>query len=575
MEHGKRAWGATRRPDGAWDIATWAPSAEGVALVLDEARHSMERDAEGWHHIRVEAAPGARYGFEIGGRVFPDPASRRQDGGVAARSVLVDPGALIHHATWTGRDWAEAVILELHVGTFTAQGTLRAAAERLHGLADLGITAIGLMPLAQFEGERGWGYDGVLPYAIHPAYGTPDDMAAFVRIAHEAGLMVLIDAVYNHFGPEGDVLGQVCPEFFDAERHTPWGAAIDFDRPEVQDFFIGNAEMWLRDYRADGLRLDAVHQIGRAEDTWFLTRMAERLAPLEEKGRRIHLVTEDERNLASYVSGDHPIRAQWNDDWHHAIHCLLTGESASYYRPFSVDPFGDLVTAMRDGQVDQGQPRPHQDTPRGEPSGHLPPDHFVNANQTHDQVGNRAMGERLVALTDPATAQVVHAMLLCAPFIPMLFMGEEVGARAPFQFFTDFHGDLADAVRQGRRSEFPEFADARDEIPDPNARQTFADSRPYARAAEDAEDWRALTRHCLGLRHEHVIPLLSSGWHGTEVDRLSDRSLRARWRFADGTLEIAFTMEGEPPSGSDDMREIYYHKAETGAGLRVGIGDPQ
>lgn len=566
-------WGAHPTGDGGWQIATWAPSAERVELILDGEARGMTKDAAGWHVATATAPAGTRYAFRTNGRTFPDPASRAQAGDVFSESLLTDPAALSHRRDWTGRAWETAVILEIHVGTFTRQGTLDAALDHLHALADMGFTAVELMPMGQFAGQRGWGYDVVLPDAVHPAYGTPEAMARFVQMAHDAGLMVLVDAVYNHFGPEGAVLHDLCPDFFDARRDTPWGAAIDFARPEVVAYFLDNATMWLRDYGVDGLRLDAVHQIGDPDDTAFLHALAEHVASLQ-LGRPVHLVAEDERNLARYLEDETVLRAQWNDDYHHAVHCLLTGESQSYYAPFSVDPFGDLVTALRDGQVDQGQDRPRSEAPRGEPSGHLPPVRFVNANQTHDQVGNRALGDRLIELSDAETMRPFHALLLLSPFVPMLFMGEEVGSRAPFQFFTDFEGELADAVRRGRRSEFPEFANHKGEVPDPNARATFRASRPYAELPGDAGEWKELTRHCLSLRRDHVVPRMLSGWAGTTVERLSDRSLWAEWRFEDGSVEIAFTMEGPPPSLSRDAREIFFLAEDNGVGLRAGTGEP-
>ncbi len=528
----------------------------------------MERRADGWHLLRLQAAAGQAYAFERDGTILPDPASRRQEGGVQARSVLVDPAAARRDTGWTGRPWSEAALMEIHVGTFTEAGTLRAAAARLPGLATLGLTGVSLMPLGQFAGDRGWGYDGVLPFAIHPAYGTPADFAAFVAAAHEAGLMVLVDVVYNHFGPEGNALATLCPDFFDDTLHTPWGAAIAHERPAVREFFLQNAEMWVADYGVDGLRLDAVHQIGREGDTGFVEALGDRLGALDT-GREIHVVAEDERNLVSYVDAGGVLRAQWNDDWHHAVHVLLTGESQSYYAPFAVDPFGDLATALRDGQVAQGQDRPPEGR-RGEPSGHLSPLHFVNANQTHDQIGNRALGERLIALTDPAAVRVVHAMLLLAPFVPMLFMGEEEGARAPFPFFTDFEGELAEAVRQGRRSEFPEFADQREAIPDPNAWDTFAASRPYQHAADDASDWRALTRRLLALRQSRVVPLLRSGWLGSGVERPSDRALRASWAFGSGRLEMIMSLDGTTPELSPGTTGIHRDAQADGLALNVG-----
>ncbi|MFO7855464.1 MAG: malto-oligosyltrehalose trehalohydrolase [Paracoccaceae bacterium] len=560
-------WGAHPSGDGLWTFALWAPDAPALRLHLDGARHEMDRGPDGWHRTRVAAEPDQTYAFERDGALFPDPAARRQAGGVHDRSVLVDMAAL-RPEPWAGRAWSDAALMEVHVGTFTREGTLRAAAERLPDLARLGVTGLSLMPLGQFAGRRGWGYDGVLPFALHPAYGRPEDLAVFIDACHAEGLMVLIDVVYNHFGPEGNALTALCPDFFDPARHTPWGAAIAHERPPVAEFFLQNAEMWLRDYAADGLRLDAVHQIGDEGDTAFVEALARHVGGLG-LDRELHIVAEDERNLVSYVDAGGVLRAQWNDDWHHAVHVLLTGESQSYYAPFAVDPFGALVTALRDGQVAQGRPRPPEGR-RGEPSGHLSPLRFVNANQTHDQIGNRALGERLIALAEPGSVRVAQAMLLLAPFVPMLFMGEEEGARAPFRFFTDFEGELAEAVRRGRRAEFPEFAGQAEEIPDPNAPETFAASRPYARPAADAPAWRALTGRLLALRRDEVAPLLRGGWRESAAERLSERTLRAAWSFADGRLEMAASFEGPAPALDEDAREIFALD-EGGAGLRVGV----
>lgn len=561
-------WGAHPVSGGAWDVALWAPDAESLHLHLDGVRHPMARDDAGWHRARLAARAGQTYAFEREGEVYPDPAARRQAGGVHGRSVLVDVPALRRDAGWRGRPWEEAVLMEMHVGTFTEAGTLAAAAERLPALARLGITGVSLMPLGQFAGDRGWGYDGVLPFALHPAYGTPDDLAAFVAAAHRAGLMVLVDVVYNHFGPEGNALSALSPEFFDPARQTPWGAAIAHERPPVRDFFLQNVGMWLADYGVDGLRLDAVHQIGTGDDVTFLHALSDHAAALD-LGRAVHLVAEDERNLVSYVDAGSPLKAQWNDDWHHAVHVLLTGERQSYYAAFAADPFGDLVTALRAGQVAQGHARP-PDPPRGEPSAHLSPLRFVNANQTHDQVGNRALGERLVALAEPGGVRIAHALLLLAPFVPMLFMGEEEGARAPFRFFTDFEGDLAEAVREGRRSEFPEFAEHPGDIPDPNAVQTFLDSRPYDSPAPDAAAWRHFTARLLALRHAHVVPLLASGWEGTAAERMSARTLQATWAFAGGRLGMTVSFEGTAPPLSQEFDAVFGLDAG-GAGLRAGV----
>ncbi len=553
-------WGVVPVGEDRWRFRLWAPNAATMSLHLDDRRLPMDKRAGGWFEATAAAPAGESYGFERDGdgKVHPDPAARAQAGGVFARSLLVETPRHGDEAGWVGRPFEEAVIVEIHVGTFTAEGTLAAAARELPRLAALGVTSVELMPVNQFPGARGWGYDGVLIHAVHPAYGSPQDLADFVDAAHRLGVMVLLDVVYNHFGPEGNALSSLCPAFFDASRHTPWGAAIAFERPQVRAFFLQNAAMWVAEYGVDGLRLDAVHQIGPPGSTDFIEELADRVAALD-LGRPVHLVAEDERNLARYTGPGGKLAAQWNDDWHHAVHCLLTGEAQSYYRPFSADPLADLVTALAEGQVDQGQPRPFGHPPRGEPSGHLPPTAFVNSCQTHDQVGNRALGERLITLADPEAVRVFHAVLLLSPFVPMLFMGEEEGARAPFLFFTDFHGELAEAVRRGRRSEFPEFADHPGDIPDPNDPATFAASRPYAAPAEDAESWRLLTRALIEKRMRHVVPLLKSGWLRSTAERTGPASLAASWEFEAGTLDLRLTLDGPlpaPPAGAEEIARI-------------------
>lgn len=490
-------WGAINIGPDQWRLSVWAPSRERIEVEIDGDTQEMHRGQDGWHGIDFEAPEGTPYALVSEGQRFADPAARVQAGALQGPSRLIDPARFREQVAWSGRDWEDAAIFELHLGTFTEEGTLGAAAVELPRLAALGFTAVELMPIAHFAGQRGWGYDGVLPYAPHTTYGSPEDLAGFVAAAHELGLMVMLDVVYNHFGPEGDVLHTLSPSFFTSERVTPWGSAIDFDRPEVRSFFIDNAAMWLRDYGFDGLRLDAVHEIGLPEENDFLEELGAKLHGLDLR-RPIHLVTEDERNFASYVGReDGWYRAQWNDDFHHAVHVTLTGEDQSYYKPFSADPFDDLARALKEGQVDQGQPRPFGGEPRGEPSGHLPPQAFVNSIQTHDQVGNRAKGDRLITLAPEAHVRVTYALMCLSPFVPMIFMGEEVGSRAPFQFFADFGGDLADAVREGRRSEFPDFADT--EVPDPIDEATFRASRPYQNAPNRAE-WEDLTKMLLGLR---------------------------------------------------------------------------
>ncbi|KAA2315504.1 malto-oligosyltrehalose trehalohydrolase [Puniceibacterium sp. HSS470] len=548
-------WGVhlrNRGNDGAaplWQAALWAPDTDHVTLVLQGERYAMHRGTDGRHLLEFSAPFGAEYGFDLGAGLRPDPAARRQADGVHGPSVLVDP----HHAWpasedgWSGRPWDDAVILEIHIGLFTPEGTFAAAASRLRGLADLGITAVEIMPVAQFSGTRGWGYDGVLPYAPHGTYGTPTDMKAFVATAHALGIAVILDVVYNHFGPDGAYLHEIAPGFFDAGRSTPWGAGIDYTRPAVRDFFLSNVAMWIGDFHIDGLRIDAAHQIRDPSDPELLTEIA-RTARVTAGPRTIWLVLEDERNLTwptQPVTG--PYDAQWNDDYHHALHCLLTGEDESYYAPFAADPLADLLLALREGQVDQGQPRPGGASPRGMPSAHLPVTAFVNSNQTHDQIGNRAHGDRLISLVGDEAAWIAHALLLTAPFIPMLFMGEEAGETAPFCFFADLPEPLASATRKGRQAEFSRFSSFSGKVPDPMSRATFDASRPYLGQADRLSQWRDWTSRLVQVRRDHVLPLIRSGRGApTQAKATGARSLSVLWRFAAGELLINANL-GSPP----------------------------
>lgn len=547
---GAHYWRACPAGRDRWRASLWAPSARRVAVLFDQGRAELRHEGGGRFSGDFRARAGMRYRIEVDGRVAPDPASQAQSGGVHGWSVLVDHDAYRWRVDWAGRAWDEAVIYEMHVGTFTPGGDFASAAARLPELAAVGVTAVQLMPVAQFPGRRGWGYDGVLPFAPHEAYGAPDDLKAFVDAAHAAGLMAFLDVVYNHFGPDGAHLHAIAPDFFDAGRGTPWGPAIDYTAPAVRAFFVENALMWLRDYRFDGLRLDAVHQIRDPSEPDLVEEISLRAAS-ENLGRAFHLIAEDERNVMRHRARG-AVRAVWNDDWHHAIHCALTGESEGYYASFAVDPINDLLTACRDGHIEQGQPRAGRETLRGEPSGQLPASAFVNANQTHDQIGNRAHGERLAALCDPRGAAAAHALLLTAPFIPMLFMGEEVGETAPFLFFTDHAGDLADAVREGRRAEFAAFGGFGAEVPDPNDPETFERSRPFRGDPVRAADWRALTRSLLTFRAERVVPLARSGRAGpTSAQRTGLRAFSCVWRFRAGLLSVHANL-GAPPETPPD-----------------------
>ncbi|KAF2407526.1 maltooligosyltrehalose trehalohydrolase [Pseudomonas antarctica] len=522
-------------------FALWAPDAFYVSVELEDGKSiAMLPQAEGWFEAEIKCPAGTRYRYNIDGEMdVPDPASRAQALDVHGWSVVVDPLAYQwRHPNWQGRPWHEAVIYELHVG---AMGGYAAVEKQLPRLAELGITAIELMPLAQFPGERNWGYDGVLPYAPQACYGPPEQLKALIDSAHEHGLAVILDVVYNHFGPDGNYLGQYAKGFFQEDVHTPWGAGIDFDRREVRNFFLDNALMWLLEYRVDGLRLDAVHAI---DNPGFLTELAQRVRQQADVGRHVWLVLENELNQASLLT--HDFDAQWNDDFHNVLHVLLTGETDAYYSDFAQNPTDKLARCLGEGFIYQGHTTRHGHE-RGEPSGHLPPSAFVAFLQNHDQIGNRALGERLHQLCSPQALKAATTLLLMSPMIPLIFMGDEVNAEQPFLFFTDHHGELAEAVREGRRNEFADFAafkdlERREHIPDPNALLTFLQSAPGFTENTQSQFYR----HLLSLRHLHIVPHLpGSVALGAQV--LADGAVTARWRLGNGSvLQIDLNLGATP-----------------------------
>ncbi|MEJ1976218.1 MAG: malto-oligosyltrehalose trehalohydrolase [Acetobacteraceae bacterium] len=530
----------------------WAPSVDRVAIDVDGVEHPMAAQAGGWFAAALPCGAGARYRFKLpDGLAVPDPAARAQAGDVHDPSLVVDPLAYAwRNPGWMGRPWHQAVIYELHPGAFGGFDGIRAQLPRL---AALGVTAIELMPIADFPGRRNWGYDGVLPFAPDAAYGTPDSLKALVDAAHGLGLMVLLDVVYNHFGPDGAYLHAYAKSFFRDDIKTPWGTAIDFRRPEVRQYFEQNALYWLMEYRFDGLRFDAVHAISEPD---FLDEMAATLRASVEPGRQIHLVLEHEGNAARHLRsgpGAPGFDAQWTDDVHHCLHVLLTHESEGYYEDFQ-DPIHQLARCMAEGFAYQGEISPHSGRPRGEPSAHLPTTAFVICLQNHDQIGNRAMGDRLTTLADPQALRAATALLLLSPFIPLLFMGEEFGSRTPFLFFTDHNEALAALVRSGRREEFKHFAAfqdpaRRDRIPDPNAASTFTASVP------DLEGSSTLHHTLLALRHAHVVPGIP-GCRTAGVAVLGEAALAARWRLGTGAALAIASNFGDaqvplsPPSGT-------------------------
>lgn len=518
----------------------WAPSGEQVSLEVEGLPPQPMRQASGgWFEAEAPCGAGTRYRFRVSDMLaVPDPASRLQAGDVHDASIVTGPDMFDwKHRDWTGRPWHETVLYELHVG---ALGGFGGVAEKLPALAELGITAIELMPVADFPGPRNWGYDGVLPYAPDTAYGTPEQLKELVDTAHGLGMMVFLDVVYNHFGPDGNFLGAYAASFFRDDVHTPWGQAIDFRQQAVRDFFTENAIYWLDEFRFDGLRFDAVHAI---KDKDWLVEMAQRVRAAFPPGRHVHLVLENDENGARFIERT-PSRlydAQWNDDIHHVLHVMLTGEREGYYGGFINQVTEKLTRALTEGFVYQGEaPLYPGGALRGEPSAHLPPTSFVSFLQNHDQIGNRAFGERLTTLADPPALRAAMALLLLAPQVPLLFMGEEFGATQPFLYFTShLTPELVDAVRKGRREEFARFApfaDAtqRERIPDPNAEQTFLDSIPRPDPAL-APAWRDWMKGLLAVRHTYIIPRLE-GTRALDSGILGPAAVRVRWQMGDGKV---------------------------------------
>jgi maltooligosyltrehalose trehalohydrolase len=522
----------------------WAPAAERVDVLLEQP-HAMTRSEDGWYRFDIAGVTaGARYKFRIDGEIdVPDPGSDFQPDDVVGPSQVIDHASFGWRATdWRGRPWQDAVIVEAHVGAFTREGTYRAMIEHLDHLVETGITALELLPLADFAGSRNWGYDGVLWYAPDSAYGRPDDLKTLIDEAHLRGLMVMLDVVYNHFGPQGNYLGRYAPRFF-TDAQTPWGSAIDYRVDEVRAFAIENALYWLRDYRFDGLRLDAVHAIAELGEIPMLHELSSEVGKLAaETGRIIHLVLENDDNAVSLldpveINPHGQYRAQWNDDYHHAWHVLLTGEKHGYYRDYQRSPATDIARALGSGFIYQGEPSAHRGgKPRGEPSGALSPLAFINFIQNHDQIGNRALGDRLTSKVGAEAMEAALAILLLAPMAPMLFMGEEWGSKAPFPFFCDFKGDLADAVRKGRREEFAgAYEKCGDEIPDPLDPSTLQ-SAVLDWGTAEAEPGRkrlALVRDLLRRRRQRIIPRLVGAAFG-EARAAGDGLLTADWRMGDG-----------------------------------------
>jgi len=562
-------FGAEARDDGTTRFRLWAPGARSVELWLADREQgfAMSRDAVGWAEwVTRDAPPGSRYSFRIDGELLvPDPASRFQPDDVHGSSEVIDP---LDYA-WSDADWRglpseRLVFYELHVGTFSPEGTFAGLADRLDHLVSLGVTAVELMPVSDFPGRRGWGYDGVLPFAPESSYGRPETLKALVEACHARGLAVFLDVVYNHFGPEGNYLHRYAPAFFSRAHRTPWGDAINFDEPGceiVRSFVVHNALYWLEEFHLDGLRLDAVHAIADASERHVLVELARAVAEGPGRDRLVHLVLENDGNESRYLArageDKRPLyQAQWNDDVHHALHVLLTGEGEGYYADYQ-PPLPHLTRALTEGFAFQGEWSPYRGRVRGEPSAALPPTALVGFLQNHDQIGNRALGERITSLASAEAVRAATAVLLLAPPLPLLFMGQEWGAPEPFLFFSELGRGLAAAVSEGRRREFarfPEFADpgARARIPDPQDEKTFArsvlDWRRVARSPH--REWLDFHGKLLEVRSREIVPLMSGEpVPETRWAPLADTALEATWTFPEQrVLRLIANLGAKPVS---------------------------
>jgi len=559
--------------DGSVLFRLWAPSALAVDLCLEKSQgrrklYHMDTLPGGWFQRQVSAAGiGTLYCFRIDGDMLvPDPASRGQRDDVHGPSVVVDPADFLWQDDyWQGRAWEETIIYEIHTGTFSPAGTFNGIRERLPYLADLGVTAIELMPIADFPGQRNWGYDGALLFAPDRSYGRPHDLKQLIQSAHAMGIMVFLDVVYNHFGPEGNYLNVYCKEsFFTEEYSTPWGAALNFtgtDSRTVRDFFIHNALYWLEEYRFDGLRLDAIHAIFDDSHPHILEEIAFSVRDGPGTARHVHLMVENENNQSHYLTRNQDSSpkyyvAQWNDDLHHACHVLLTGEKTGYYIDYADDPLHHIGRCLTEGFAYQGEVSLYRhNTCRGDTSSHLPPLAFVSFLQNHDQVGNRAEGERLTCLTPAPLLRIATSLLLLSPSPPLLFMGEEFAATTPFLFFCDFGHGFADQLATGRRRELALLTGSSDstessQIQDPGNIVTYQRSC-LDWQEKDSENGRQMYdfyKKLLVLRRRHIVPRLSCMQGGNAQHQIIDtKALYINWLMGDGSrLKVAVNFDTKP-----------------------------
>ncbi len=557
----EEAWGPVFVAGGT-RFRLWAPAQQQVKLRLS-GDHAMTRSDDGWFDVFIDHQPfGETYGFVLDdGRVVADPASRQQLGDVFGPSVLTDPRAYTwENQDWRGRPWHETLVQEIHIGTFTEAGTFAAAAEKLEHIAQIGITAVEIMPLAHFPGSRGWGYDGVLQYAPHSAYGSPDDLKAFVDKAHGLDLMVFLDVVYNHFGPEGNFLGVYAPEFFREGQDNDWGAQIDFSRQPVRRYFIDNAIHWLREYHLDGLRLDAVDAIKDETKPHILEEISSTVRR-SFTDRQVHLMIENPPNGTDLLTEGLFI-ADWNDGFHHVIRRIATGETSGIFEKFADHPFDKLRKIMSDGYLEPGEPIVGTELP---PSECLPPTAFIHFLQNHDQVGNRAMGDRLHMTADDDFYRALTAMLILSPQVPLLFMGDTYKDERPFHFFSDYTGELAKSIRDNRPPQaenfggYPEGKSEKD-IPDPNAEATFEGSKlDWAKAdTADGKEWSALLRRLIEIRRETIMPWLpEAGAYSGRVVEAPDDCVFVDWKIGSAILQLRLNLSDQPVSVHDVGERIW------------------
>ncbi len=582
-------FGTSVKEDGKVEFRLWAPSCETVQVTLSygdyESSFALNPQGDGWFVGTGKGKPGTRYKFVTDDELaVPDPGSRYQPEDVHGFSEIVDPTSFEWtDADWKGLPWNQTILYELHVGTFTPEGTFAGVTSKLDYLKKLGVTAIELMPVADFPGKFGWGYDGVLPYAPESEYGTPDDLKRLIQEAHHKGIQVFLDVVYNHFGPEGNYLHAYAREFFTDKHKTPWGAALNFEgRDEVREFFIENALYWLEEFNIDGLRLDAVHAIKDDSDEHILNELAKRVAAGPGRERARHLVLENEDNIAKFLGRDKSKQpelyaAQWNDDIHHAYHVLATGESGGYYADYVQNTNGKnalalLGRALAEGFIYQNDPSELRNGERrGEKSAHLPPNAFVSFIQNHDQIGNRAFGDRIASVSKDSVLTALTVVQLLAPNIPLLFMGEEWASRTPFMYFCDLGPELAPLVTEGRRGEFakfPEFSDpeTRHKIPDPCTPKTFEQSKlvwPDLNKPIHRQHFE-LIQALLKLRKEKIVPVMHKITSGTA--QVEGEILTVEWK-ADGkpVLTVSINLSDTTQKRSlekietDNLTTLYKH----------------